>query len=220
MERNFNSIPAPSSSIIFLFWILIHCLSGFGGVWAQTPEQLLEKAHSLVERGDLKGAIPHLTKAISLKPNFGEAYFERGQTYLDLQGFPGAIDDFSKAIQHLPQGHPKIPTAYFNRGYAKMSTRQYPSAIEDYTKAIELNPDMSGAYLHRGECYLTIGKAKEAVADYTKAIDLDNENADAFYQRGLARVKAGASTDACADFKHAESIGHSGATEAFKQFCR
>lgn len=203
--------------IIFFLFV---CLFSISLSQAQTAEVWFEKAHQKEETGDFKGAIVDYNKAIAAKPTYGEAFYGRGQAYLDLQGFPGAIDDFTKAIKYLPANHLRLNDAYFNRGYARLSTKQYATAIEDFNFVLNKTPDHAMAYIHRAECNTALGKPKEAVKDYSMAIELDGENADGYYLRGLARLKADEATAACADFKHAETLGHAGATQALKEHCR
>ena len=47
--------------------------------------------------GDLTSAISAYTKAIELKPEFGEAYYNRGYLYLKLGNREAGIADLSKA---------------------------------------------------------------------------------------------------------------------------
>jgi tetratricopeptide (TPR) repeat protein len=88
----------------------------------------------------LRKAIADFTKAIQLKPDYAEAYFQRGLTkrLVPLQDDRGAIGDFTKAIQLKPD----YAIAYANRGYVRARMMDFDGAIADYTKAIELKPDV------------------------------------------------------------------------------
>ncbi len=60
-----------------------------------------------------------------------EKYFERN--------FPGAIDDFTKAIELGSDD----PETYFNRGLANLMLDQRTEALEDFIKVIELGYHIS-----------------------------------------------------------------------------
>jgi len=101
--------------------------------------------------------------------NTGEKKFESGD-------FPGAIADFTKAIEVNPQ----YQFAYYNRGNAEMYIMNYTNAIADYNKAIELNPQDAAAYLNRGNAKYCLIECKAAITDYDKAIELNPQYAKAY----------------------------------------
>ena len=51
----------------------------------------------LAELQDYTGAISAFNKAIELKPDFGEAFYNRGYSYLRLGNKDAGISDLSKA---------------------------------------------------------------------------------------------------------------------------
>ena len=55
------------------------------------------KGTLLIETGDLTSAIASLTRAIELKPDFGEAYYNRGYAYLRLGNKQAGLADLSKS---------------------------------------------------------------------------------------------------------------------------
>jgi tetratricopeptide (TPR) repeat protein len=92
---------------------------------------------------DLNQAIKYLTKAIELKPNLAEAYYNRGNAYSYKRKFKEAMNDFTNAIKLKP----KFAMAYFNRGnvyndLAKIEKDNKEEYLEkaqaDFAKAEEL----------------------------------------------------------------------------------
>ena len=82
-------------------------------------------------------AIQDFSQAITLKPDFAEAYNNRGLAYA-LQGAYGrAIEDFSQAIKL----NPGDALAYYNRGYAYVQKGDYDQALLDLDAVIRLKPD-------------------------------------------------------------------------------
>ncbi len=104
----------------------------------------------------LKAAIQDFTTAIKLKPDYAEAYFERGRA------------------------HSMHNTA--NGGVGRLEARD---EIADYTKAIQLRPDYVDAYLFRGLARHLANQKKQAEEDFAKAIQIKPDDADAYYFRAF-----------------------------------
>ena len=75
-----------------------------------------------------------MSKAIEIKPDFVDAYYNRGGTKFVLYDYRGAIQDFSKVIEI----DPKLAHAYNARAESKYQLNDYRGAIQDYNKVIEL----------------------------------------------------------------------------------
>ena len=76
-------------------------------------------------------------RAISLKPDYAEAYNNRGVAKAEQNRHVDAIADYDRAISLKPD----YADAYNNRGVAKADLGQRDMAIVDYDKAIQLQPD-------------------------------------------------------------------------------
>ena len=55
------------------------------------------KGCALLERGDVEGAYNAFSKAIEIKPDFGEAYFNRGYVSLSSGSRAKGVGDLSRA---------------------------------------------------------------------------------------------------------------------------
>ena len=75
------------------------------------PKLITIAAMLIVIKGDFDRAIADFNRAIELKPDYAEAYNNRGNAYSDKGDFDHAIADFSKAIELKPD----FPIAYNNR---------------------------------------------------------------------------------------------------------
>lgn len=82
-------------------------------------------------KGDSQAAIASFTQAISLNPNYAEAYNSRGLAYFDLGNQQGAIADYNEAIRLNPNFAP----AYNNRGNARAANNDKQGAIADLQRA-------------------------------------------------------------------------------------
>ena len=113
------------------------------------------------QRGQDSEAIQDLTKAITLKEDYAEAYAIRGSIY-NIQGDYGcAIQDSTKAIDL----NSDYTEAYAIRGMAYCSQGDYGRAIQDLTKTIKSNPDYAEAHFARAIAWLHSKKWKKAKSD-------------------------------------------------------
>ena len=107
-------------------------------------------ADACLRTGDYSNTVlEYCNKAIELRPDFAEAYNNRGTTYAGQGRFEEAVRDYAKAISLREN----FPTAYCNRGNARAMTNDFDAAIRDYDRAIELNPDYADGYYYRGVAY-------------------------------------------------------------------
>ena len=199
--------------------------------------------------GEYENAILSYEKAIKQKPDYAEAYNNRGVAYDDLGESEKAIADYSKAIElktdyakaynnrgctydDLGESEkaiadyskaielkPGYAEAYNNRGYTYDDLGESEKAIADYSKAIELKPDYAVAYNNRGTTYSRIGESEKAIADYSKAIELKPDYADAYYNRGTTYSRIGESEKAIADYSKAIELKPDDANAYYNRGC-
>ena len=154
----------------------------------------------LVIDESLEDCISANDRAISLKPDYAEAYMNRGAAKNALRRHEDAIADHDEAIRLKPD----LVEAYTNRGSAKQALRRHEDAIADHDEAIRLKPDSAEAYTNRGNAKQALEQHKDAIADYDQAIRLKPGFAVAHSNRGVAKSARGKHEDAIAD--HDEAI--------------
>jgi len=120
-------------------------------------------------------------KAIQLKPDFADAYYNRGNALKNLGQLDEALKDYDKAIQLKPD----YAKAYNNRGAGLQDLGRLNGAVQSYDKAIQLKPDYPEAYYNRGSALKGLGQLDGAVESYDKAIQLKPNYAEAFSNRGV-----------------------------------
>jgi tetratricopeptide (TPR) repeat protein len=168
---------------------------------------------------DPKKAIEYLDKIIKLKPDYVEAYNQRGVAHLNSGQNQPAIEDFTIAIRLQPDN----ALAYFNRGTIYSNLNQDKQAIDDFSEAIRLKPDTTaGVYNSRGIIYNKLGKYELAIKDFNESIKLQPNNAVAYNNRGISHFKQGDKNLCCSDVQKACSMGFCKASELFKSrgYCR
>ena len=107
-------------------------------------------------------------EAIRLKPDFAEAYNNRGATQYILGNYDAAVSDYDEAILLKPN----FAEAYNNRGEAKNKMGEYMAAVVDCDEAIRLRPDLDEAYSNRGTAKGALGLRDEARQDFETALEL------------------------------------------------
>ena len=133
-------------------------------------------------QGKLQEAVEIYDNAIQLKPDFPEAYCNRGIVLQKLGQIEKAVENYEKAIQLKPD----YAEAYNSRGAALKDTGQLKQAVESCEKAIQLKPDYAEAYNNRGAAHQAMGDMEQAVKSYEKAFELKPDYAKAYYNHGVA----------------------------------
>ena len=76
---------------IFCFFFL-----SITSAWAQSAEEYVHLGNVSAKQEKYPAAILNYTKAIEADPNFANAYYNRGYTYIKMRKYKLAIDDLIK----------------------------------------------------------------------------------------------------------------------------
>ncbi len=135
-------------------------------------------------------AIEEFTQAISIDPEYAEAFLNRGLAYYSDHDEESAIADFEQAIDLGLD--PQTPEIFTNRGRAFSIMEDYDSAIADFDEAIKIDPEFVEAYVRRGFVYAYDRDDFETgLADFEQAIALDPEYSLAYSRRADVYVRQG-----------------------------
>ena len=99
------------------------------------------------QTGNHQFAVDLIGQAIALKPDYAEAYSNRGNALKELNQLDAAVASYDKAIALKPD----YAEAYSNRGNALKELKKLDAAVASYDKAIVLKPDsdyLFGMKLH------------------------------------------------------------------------
>ncbi|WP_242040542.1 tetratricopeptide repeat-containing serine protease family protein [Coleofasciculus sp. FACHB-1120] len=143
-------------------------------------EELLNSGNDLLVSERYKEAVIDYDKAIEIKPDYHEAWNNRGYGLRKLEQYQEAIASYDKAIQIKPDKH----EAWAGRGYTLDELQQYREAIASYDKAIQFKPDFHEAWYNRGLALRKLEQYQEAIASYDKAIQIKPDKHEAWYGRG------------------------------------
>jgi len=151
---------------------------------------------------DAVQVIQHLTVQLQANPTDRQAYFLRGNAYLDHRHFQRAIEDYTRAIALAPQD----PVAYNNRGIAYRSLGQAARAIADYREALALAGNYRDASNNLGLALSDLSDFAGAIRHYNRAIELDPEYWYAYNNRGMALWALGRRDEAEQDYARVKAL--------------
>ncbi len=132
-------------------------------------------------------AIPDLTKAIELKPDYMEPYAILGDIYRQQGKYELAMTNLNKAISLKADAS----SALVNRGIVFAIINKTDSAMLDFNKAIELKPEMFEAWGNRGNLNAMLQRRDAAFNDYTRALSINPDFKDAYRNLGLVSMETG-----------------------------
>ena len=147
--------------------------------------------------------IQYYNKAIRLKPDHYQNYFNRGIAFSKIGQYQKAINDYNQAIQIKPD----YVESYIHRGNIYGQHGQYKLAIQDFDKVISLKPDHMTAYNNRGLAYSALGQYEAAIKDFNKAIGLNMNYAAAYVNRANVYLIQGNDVSGCQDAQKACKLG-------------
>jgi tetratricopeptide (TPR) repeat protein len=131
-----------------------------------------EKAMAARLDQNFQAAEQDLSDAIQASPDTANYYYWRGDTRVRLNDFAGAVADFDRSIQLMPQDRP----SRVGRGIAQLWLGQPEQAITDLSYAIDSAspPDSisAWAYRARGLARAGLGQSDAAIADYQAYLSL------------------------------------------------
>ena len=144
-----------------------------------------------------KKATEMLDTAITLYPEFSNAYFTRGTAQTELGEHQKAIEDYIETIKRIPDH----AMAYNNLGTAKLELEKYEEAVDASNKAIKLIPNNPIFYNNRGWAWYQWGKSEAgqekhviakslyqaAIDDYDKALELSPSSLRPLKNKNLAK---------------------------------
>jgi len=149
------------------------------------------------ELGNHEIAIQHYKAAITIKPDYAEAYYSMGNAYDALKQYADAIAAWKKAVAVRPD----YAEAYHSMGIAYSMLEQDTEAIAAYKKAIAIKPDHAGAYHSMGIAYDALGQYADAIAAWKKAVAIKPNDTSSYYYMGFAYKKLEPYADAIAAWK-------------------
>ena len=134
-----------------------------------------------------------------LKPDYVEAFYNRGNAFREKKRLDEAIANYDKAIALRPD----YMDACYNRANALRELKRLDEAVAGYDKVIALKPDCAEAYSDRAMVLYDLRHFDEAIASVDKAIVLRPDLPEAHNTRGVALQNLGFLEKAVASYDRA-----------------
>ncbi len=152
-------------------------------------------------------AVEDFTKAINGKPDYKNAFYNRGVSEFELgklmkdtSFIRASVADFDKALEQDAQ----FADAYHNRGNAKAELGDLKGALKDFDLAISFKPDDAKYYVNRGVTKGKKGDINGAIADFNKALEFESDEKAAIYSNmGKAKMLLGKTEEAIKNYNYA-----------------
>jgi tetratricopeptide (TPR) repeat protein len=160
----------------------------------------------------LVNSLKRLNAIIENHESFDSYYF-RGSTYLMMEDYLNALQDFNKSIE-LGNVSPEI---YDKRAETKYALGDYRGTILDCNKAIELDKNYGHGFFFRARAKLMLKDYKGALLDYGRAIELGIVGG--YFDRAFIKFKFNDKEGACLDFSKAGELGMFEAYEYIREHC-
>nr|XP_034958195.1 tetratricopeptide repeat protein 16 isoform X5 [Zootoca vivipara]XP_034958196.1 tetratricopeptide repeat protein 16 isoform X5 [Zootoca vivipara] len=140
-----------------------------------------EHAVSKAVKGNLKGALVKINKAIDHNPLQADYFLFRGNILRRLRDFDAAIGDYLRAVELSKEedgseicveAQKQVLLTYNDFAVHCYDKGFYEEAVLLLNKAITGEKNEKGLYVNRGDCFLKLGELNFAMADYQQALEL------------------------------------------------
>ena len=147
-------------------------------------------------------ALESYKKALEIKPDYAEAYFNMGVVLKENGDSEAAIDSYKKALTIKPD----YAEAYNNMGNIFKDNNNPEAAIDSYKKALTIKPNYAEAYNNMGNALKDSNDPEAAIDSYKKALTIKPNYAVAYHNMGIAQNDKGDLEAAIDSYKKALKI--------------
>jgi tetratricopeptide (TPR) repeat protein len=171
-----------------------------------TAKEWYEKGLLLKKEEKYKDAVNAFKKAVSLKADYGEAFFQLGWCYNELEMYDEALETLRKEEKLKPADPART---FFEIGYAYKGLKNDSEAIVYYSKAIDEDPVYSIVYKHRGYCYYRLKQYEKALEDFKSYAGLEFDeidDPDFWYDKGWTENDLGKYKEAVSSLQKAVKL--------------
>lgn len=140
-------------------------------------------AVGFINQNQYQKAFLALNKAIDLKPDYIDAFFNLGKVNRALGRFGDAISNYSKCISF----NSNYADAFSNRGNIYLEDLNQPEkALSDFQAFIALTPNSWHGSFNLGNALRKLQRFDQSILSYERAIQLNPEYSDIHFNCGLS----------------------------------
>jgi tetratricopeptide (TPR) repeat protein len=125
-----------------------------------------QSAQQFLAGGNYIDAISQLRTAVSIKPNYFEAWSDLGNTLAKTKDFESSTAAYEKALALRPDNDPIIQAIAYNY----LNLEDYNKAEQYYAKLLEKDPASYDGNVHLGFIYQKKANTDRAIEYYEKAL--------------------------------------------------
>ncbi|MSU52573.1 MAG: tetratricopeptide repeat protein [Opitutaceae bacterium] len=136
---------------------------------------------ALDEAGETEKALPHLQRALELKPGFPETLNSLGNVLNRVGRSPEALPLVEQAVRLQP----RFAAAHNTLGATLMALKRAEEGIAAFRRALSFNPALTLARVNLGWALANGGRVTEAIEQFEQARRLYPDSADVEFKWGL-----------------------------------
>lgn len=176
----------PKGAVIWGCCLLWACVLGLLPTMASAAGQVeLEYAKGVIEygEGNYIDALSHLRRAVDLAPEYAEARFYLGLTFMRLGEFQYAVD----ALNIVLQLDSNLRDVHHHLGAAYLQMQRYDEALAQFQLAEQHQAVTGDTEFYLGYTYYQLAQYQKAPPHLQRALELDpSYTGSAQFYRGLA----------------------------------
>ena len=158
----------------------------------------LAEGNRLLDENDTDMAIAAYRQAVSLDPDFAEAWFQLGIAHSLLEMQLERSGEYSEPASNSKEGRVK-----------KNSEKAFEKAVEAYKKLLKTNLDDDAAQFNLGRTYAKLNKDEEAEEAFKQAVKLKPDDTEYQTELGAILIKLARYSEAIDPLKKALALDES-----------
>jgi tetratricopeptide (TPR) repeat protein len=154
--------------------LVLFCMLWMATILIERKPTVSEEAIRLYAEGygfsyqeKYEDAIAAFDRALAVKPDYGNAIYERGFNYLSMHDYQNAVSDFLTARELGVDGE----YTYWNLAWTYYLMGRYDDAIQGNTVILDSDPSVIGMRMNQGLTYLAKGDLDQAKREYDTLIE-------------------------------------------------
>lgn len=168
-------------------------------------------------RGLPNEALVHYQNAITIKPDYSEAYNNLGSFYAARNDYAKAEEYYRKALANPAYETPFF--GFYNLGRLNEKRGDMETALKDYDQAIRLLPSYGAAFYRKGVVLESLRRTDEAKEAFSQAVLYSPDMADAHLRFGVLCYGAGEIENALYSFSKVVKLApHSPSASEAKRY--
>jgi tetratricopeptide (TPR) repeat protein len=179
-------------------------LSGFGcsSDPAVDRQKYLESGNRYFDQGQYESAIIEYRNAIAVDARFGSARKRLGEAYARTGNAPGALEEYVRAADLLPDD----VDVQLDAGSLLLAARRFDEAIMRADAALKVNPSNAQALVLRGGALAGLTSYDDALETIEDAIQLDPNRGRTYTSLGVVEMARGRADQAEKAFQKAVEV--------------